>query len=36
MLVDTGMGVVSLRAQVPLVTERPLTAVAADCLRWRR
>jgi glyoxylase-like metal-dependent hydrolase (beta-lactamase superfamily II) len=29
MLVDTGMGVVSLRNQVPLVTERPLTAVAS-------
>ncbi len=29
MLVDTGMGVVSLRAEVPLVTERPLTAVAS-------
>ncbi|MGR3715448.1 MAG: MBL fold metallo-hydrolase [Thermohalobaculum sp.] len=29
MLVDTGMGVVSLRSQVPLVTERPLTAVAS-------
>ncbi len=29
MLVDTGMGVVSLREQVPLVTERPLTAVAS-------
>ena len=29
MLVDTGMGVVSLRGQVPLVTERPLTAVAS-------
>ena len=29
LLVDTGMGVVSLRNQVPLVTERPLTAVAS-------
>ena len=29
MLVDTGMGVVSLREAVPLVTERPLTAVAS-------
>lgn len=29
MLVDSGMGVVSLRAWVPLVTERPLTAVAS-------
>ena len=29
MLVDSGMGVVSLRAQVPLVTERPLVAVAS-------
>jgi glyoxylase-like metal-dependent hydrolase (beta-lactamase superfamily II) len=29
MLVDSGMGVVSLRAQVPLVTERPLIAVAS-------
>jgi len=29
MLVDTGMGVVSLREQVPLVTEKPLTAVAS-------
>jgi len=29
MLVDSGMGVVSLRAHVPLVTERPLTAVAS-------
>lgn len=29
LLVDTGMGVVSLRQQVPLVTERPLTAVAS-------
>lgn len=29
MLVDSGMGVVSLREQVPLVTERPLTAVAS-------
>lgn len=29
MLVDSGMGVVSLRAQVPLVTERPLEAVAS-------
>ncbi len=29
MLVDTGMGVVSLRSQVPLVTERPLSAVAS-------
>ena len=29
MLVDTGMGVVSLREQVALVTERPLTAVAS-------
>ncbi len=29
LLVDTGMGVVSLREQVPLVTERPLTAVAS-------
>jgi glyoxylase-like metal-dependent hydrolase (beta-lactamase superfamily II) len=28
-LVDSGMGVVSLRAQAPLVTERPLTAVAS-------
>ena len=29
MLVDSGMGVVSLRERVPLVTERPLTAVAS-------
>lgn len=29
MLVDSGMGVVPLREQVPLVTERPLTAVAS-------
>ncbi|RWR07410.1 MBL fold metallo-hydrolase [Paenirhodobacter populi] len=29
MLVDSGMGVVSLRAWVPLVTERPLDAVAS-------
>ena len=29
MLVDSGMGVVSLRQHVPLVTERPLTAVAS-------
>jgi glyoxylase-like metal-dependent hydrolase (beta-lactamase superfamily II) len=29
MLVDSGMGVVSLRTQVPLVTERPLQAVAS-------
>lgn len=29
MLVDSGMGVVSLREQVPLVTERPLIAVAS-------
>lgn len=29
MLVDSGMGVVSLREQVPLVTERPLEAVAS-------
>jgi glyoxylase-like metal-dependent hydrolase (beta-lactamase superfamily II) len=29
MLVDSGMGVVSLRSQVPLVTERALTAVAS-------
>lgn len=29
MLVDSGMGVVSLRAWVPLVTERALTAVAS-------
>jgi glyoxylase-like metal-dependent hydrolase (beta-lactamase superfamily II) len=29
MLVDSGMGVVSLREQVPLVTERPLQAVAS-------
>ena len=29
LLVDSGMGVVSLRAQVPLVTERPLVAVAS-------
>jgi len=29
MLVDSGMGVVSLRQQVPLVTERPLEAVAS-------
>ena len=29
MLVDSGMGVVSLRAHVPLVTERSLTAVAS-------
>lgn len=28
MLVDSGMGVVSLREQIPLVTERPLAAVA--------
>lgn len=29
MMVDSGMGVVSLRTHVPLVTERPLTAVAS-------
>ncbi len=29
MLVDSGMGVVSLREWVPLVTERPLQAVAS-------
>lgn len=29
MLVDSGMGVVSLREQVPIVTERPLEAVAS-------
>ena len=29
MLVDTGMGVVSLRAHVPLVTEKPCLAVAS-------
>ncbi|MGF1526197.1 MAG: MBL fold metallo-hydrolase [Candidatus Competibacterales bacterium] len=29
MLVDSGMGVVSLREQVPLVSERPLMAVAS-------
>lgn len=29
MLVDSGMGVVSLRERVPLVTERPLQAVAS-------
>jgi glyoxylase-like metal-dependent hydrolase (beta-lactamase superfamily II) len=29
LLVDSGMGVVSLRAQVPLVTERPCLAVAS-------
>ena len=29
MLVDSGMGVVSLREWVPIVTERPLTAVAS-------
>ena len=29
MLVDTGMGVVSLRAHVPLVTEKPCIAVAS-------
>ncbi len=29
MMVDSGMGVVSLRAWVPLVTERPLQAVAS-------
>ena len=29
MLVDTGMGVVSLREQVPLVTEKPCIAVAS-------
>ncbi|MBK0398901.1 MBL fold metallo-hydrolase [Limibaculum sp. M0105] len=29
LLVDSGMGVVSLREWVPLVTERPLTAVAS-------
>ncbi len=29
MLVDSGMGVVSLRQQIPIVTERPLTAVAS-------
>ncbi|PHQ69159.1 MAG: MBL fold metallo-hydrolase [Sneathiella sp.] len=28
-LIDSGMGVVSLRAHVPLVTEKPLTAVAS-------
>ena len=36
MLVDTGMGVVSLRSQVPLVTERPLTAAGIlRCLDYR-
>ena len=29
MLVDTGMGVVSLREQIPLLTERSLVAVAS-------
>lgn len=29
LLIDSGMGVVSLRQQVPLVTEKPLTAVAS-------
>ena len=29
MLVDSGMGVVSLRAHVPLVSERPVQAVAS-------
>ena len=29
MLVDSGMGVVSLREWVPLVTEKPVTAVAS-------
>ena len=29
MLVDSGMGVVSLREQIPLLTERPLTAIAS-------
>jgi glyoxylase-like metal-dependent hydrolase (beta-lactamase superfamily II) len=29
LLIDSGMGVVSLRAHVPLVTEKPLTAVAS-------
>lgn len=29
LLVDSGMGVVSLREQIPLVTERPLLAVAS-------
>src|ERR671927_1014655 len=29
LLVDSGMGVVSLRRHVPLVTERPLVAVAS-------
>ena len=29
MLVDSGMGVVSLREQIPLVSEKPLTAVAS-------
>ena len=29
MLVDSGMGVVSLREQTPTLTERPLTAVAS-------
>jgi glyoxylase-like metal-dependent hydrolase (beta-lactamase superfamily II) len=29
MLVDSGMGVVSLRSHIPLVTERPLQAVAS-------
>ncbi|MCR9219240.1 MAG: MBL fold metallo-hydrolase [Alphaproteobacteria bacterium] len=29
LLVDSGMGVVSLRAQIPLVTEKPLTAAAS-------
>ncbi len=29
LLIDSGMGVVSLREHVPLVTERPLTAVAS-------
>ncbi len=29
LLIDSGMGVVSLREEVPLVTEKPLTAVAS-------
>lgn len=28
-LIDSGMGVVSLRAHIPLVTEKPLTAIAS-------
>ena len=36
LLVDSGMGVVSLRDWVPLVTERALTAVAVRERGWSR